>query len=213
MTGSGPNGVTLSNADCYFMQLGNSTATNLDIATPKLKVLLGGRDLNANPDAITDQGGDGVFLRRFALRAHDAYDQPAAMRFALEHQNPLITGQVTGSDAAYPADNFSLLNISNDNVVLWTLKPADDGIFAGVIARVWNLAATSSPYTLSLLNDTLLSAIQTTHIETPVANLPLANGALSDDLQPQQIKTYALTLNSLTASLDKKSYLPVIQIN
>jgi alpha-mannosidase len=213
ITGNGPYGVTLSNADCYFMQLGDSTVTKLDITTPKLKVLLGGRDLNASPDAITNQGSDSVFLRRFALRAHDAYDQPAAMRFALEYQNPLITGQVSGSDAAYPTDNFSLLTILNDNVLLWALKPADDGITAGVIARVWNLSAGASTYALSLPNDILLSAAHTTHIETPVANLPLTSGTLSDTLQPQQIKTYALTLNSLTANLDKKMYLPVIQIN
>jgi alpha-mannosidase len=210
MTGNGPFGVTLSNADCYFMQLGNSTVSNLDIATPQLKVLLGGRDLNANPCAITDQGGDNAFVRRFALRTYDAYDQPAAMRFALEHQNPLITGLVSGADAAYPADNFSLLTISNSNVILWALKPADDGITAGVIARVWNLAASASTYALSLTNNPLLSAVHTTHIETPEGDLPLAGGVLSDTLQPQQIKTYALKPASLTANLDKKAYLPII---
>jgi alpha-mannosidase len=213
MTGSGPYGVTLSNADCYFMQLGNSTPANLDTSIPKLKVLLGGRDLNANPCAITDQGGNSAFSRHFSLRTHDAYNQTAAMRFALEHQNPLITSQVTGGDAAYPADNFSLLTISNDDVVLWALKPADDSIMSGVIARVWNLSTSPSTFAMSAPNDTLLSAVHTSHIETPFANVPLTGGTLTDNLEPQRIKTYGLVLNSLVASLDKKSYLPVIQIN
>lgn len=213
MTGDGPYGITLSNAGCYFMQLGNSTVTHLDTATAKLKVLLGGRDLNPNPCAIADQGGDNAFLRHFALRTHAGYDQVAAMRFALEHQNPLITGQVTGTDAAYPADNHSLLTISNGNVLLWALKPADDGIAKGVIARVWNLAAGASDFTLRLPNDTLLSAAQTTHIETHVADLPLTSGALGDTLQPQQIKTYALSPGNAVASLDKKIRLPAIQAN
>jgi len=175
--------------------------------------LLGGRDLNESPCAIADQGGESAFSRRFALQAHDAYDQVAPMRFALEHQNPLITGQVSGTDAAYPADNFSLLTISDSNVLLWALKPADDGIAVGVIARVWNLAGSASTFALSLPNNTLLSAAHTTHIETPLTNLPLTNGTLSDTLQPQQIKTYALTINNLATTLDKKVFLPVIQTN
>jgi alpha-mannosidase len=135
------------------------------------------------------------------------------MRFALEHQNPLITSQVTGGDAAYPADNFSLLTISNDDVVLWAVKPADDSIMSGVIARVWNLSTSPSTFAMSAPNDTLLSAVHTSHIETPFANVPLTGGTLTDNLEPQRIKTYGLVLNSLVASLDKKSYLPVIQIN
>ena len=33
-----------------------------------------------------------MFVNRYAFRTHAAYDPVAAMRFALEHQNPLVAG-------------------------------------------------------------------------------------------------------------------------
>ncbi len=98
---------------------------------------------------FSNQGGDSNFLQRFALQTHGAYDQAAAMRFAMEQQNPLITGTVSGG-SAYPADQFSLLTISNANVLLSALKPADDGIFNGIVARVWNLSNSPANCTLNL---------------------------------------------------------------
>ena len=43
-------------------------------------------------------------------------------------------GRVRRSDGPYPEQSHSLLGISNPNVVLWALKPAEDGIAAGAIA-------------------------------------------------------------------------------
>jgi alpha-mannosidase len=227
LTGGGV-GVTLSNADCYYTQRGNSTVTTLDATTPQIKVLVGGRAPN-NFSTISNQGGDAHFLQRFALTTHDAYDQVAAMRFALEHQNPFVTGPVTGG-TAYPATSLSLVNISNSNVLLWALKPHDDGIAQGVIARVWNLASAQSAHALTLPPAPILSAVHVTHIETPLVSLPVVNNTLSDTLMPQQMKTYALSVTSdviptptpaptptitptpsPTPILDKKNYLPLIQ--
>ena len=60
------------------------------------------------------------------------------MRFALEHQNPLTTAIVTGG-SAYPENVFAFLSISDPRVLLWALKPADDGAQAGTVVRLWNL--------------------------------------------------------------------------
>ena len=109
----------------------------LDTTKPQISVLAGGQ-VDAGM-GFSNQGGDSNFLQRFALQTHGAYDQAAAMRFAMEQQNPLITGTVSGG-SAYPQDQFSLLTISNANVLLSALKPADDGIFNGIVARVWNLS-------------------------------------------------------------------------
>ena len=193
LTGGGW-GVTLSNADCYYMQRGNSTTTTLDVTTPQIKVLVGGRAPN-NFSTILNQGGDTHFLQRFALMTHGAYDQATAMRFALEHQNPLVTGQVTGG-TSYPATSLSLVNIANPNVLLWALKPHDDGIAQGVVTRVWNLASSPASLALTLPPNPILSAMSVTHIETPLSGLPVVNNTLSDMLAAQQLKTYALSVTS-----------------
>lgn len=168
MSGGGV-GVTLSNADCYFMQLGNSTVTTLDTATAQLSPLVGGQ-VDGSDLGIPDQGGDTQFVQRFALQTHQAYNSAAAMRFALEHQNPLVTGAVTGG-SIYPEMSYCFLTISDPNVLLWALKPADDGIHQGIIMRLWNLSAVAaSDVSVNLAPGPILSAQQVTHLETPTGS-------------------------------------------
>ncbi|MBC8075577.1 MAG: hypothetical protein H7Y32_05830, partial [Chloroflexales bacterium] len=194
---AGDTGVTLSNADCYFMQLGNSTPTTLDTTTPRIAPLVGGQVDGPNL-GIPSQGGDSRFTQRFALQAHGAFDSAAAMRFALEHQNPLVAHAISGG-AAYPPDAFSLLTLSDPNVLLWALKPADDGVAQGVIARVWNLAATAANCTLAAPVAAITAAQRVSHIETPIADAPTVGGALSIALAGNQLQTYALTFGTATA--------------
>ncbi len=185
-------GATLSNADCYFMQLGASTPQTLDTNTPQISPLAGGQ-VDA-PLGIANQGGDSAFLQRFALQTHDAFDPAAAMRFALEHQNPLVTGAVTGGNA-YPESLFSLLTLSNPNVLLWALKPAEDGAAVGLAARVWNLSGAAQSFALTLNGAWFLAnAQQTTHLETPLGALPFNRSGFSQSLNAQQLKTFTLLI-------------------
>ncbi len=147
MTGSDGVGVTLSNSDAYFMRLGSSTIGTLDTSTPQFSVVAGSSLRPLNP--ILNQAGDSYLLQRFALQSRAAYDQPGAMRFALEHQNPLATGTVSGG-SAYPETSYSYLTISDPNVLLWSLKPAEEGIGEGVVARLWNMAAAPKDFSLAL---------------------------------------------------------------
>ena len=104
--GANTRGVTLANADCAFARLGQSTATNLDTATPQINVLAGGQ-VDGSWLGIRGQNGATHFLQRFALRPHGAYDQTAAMKFALESQNPLVTAPIIGiTNSPYPATNY-----------------------------------------------------------------------------------------------------------
>jgi alpha-mannosidase len=183
-------GVTLSNIDCYFMRVGNSTERVLDTSTPQLSVLVGANDLNGEA-ALNDQGGDDHFMQRFALKAHGAYDPAAAMKFALEHQNPLATTRVNGEDG-YPSDSYSFLTVDNPNVLLWALKPAEDGVEAGLVARLWNVSGKSQEFSLAINGEGLTGILSLTHIETPVSVTPVVDGKLIDTLHPQQLKTYAL---------------------
>ncbi|MEZ5424949.1 MAG: hypothetical protein R2747_01675 [Pyrinomonadaceae bacterium] len=193
-------GVTLSNADAYYMQVGNSSHGTLDTGTPQLKVLAGGQ-VDGTNYGIPNQGGDSQFLQRFALQTHNAFNQTAAMRFSLEHQNPLIAGQVTGTNApGYDENNFSFLTISDPDVLLWALKPAEDGIDQGVVTRVWNQAASARSYTLSLFPD-ILSGKRTTHIETDIANAGISGGNLSASLNGNQIQTHRLQVSTASPTL------------
>ncbi|MBS1807122.1 MAG: glycoside hydrolase [Acidobacteria bacterium] len=189
MTGSNNTGVTLSNADCYFMRVGNSDVLTLDTNTPQLSPLVGGQVDGARL-GISDQAGDAKFLQRFALRTHGEYDGTAAMRFALEHQNPFVAQLITGG-SGYPETTYSLVNISDPNVLLWSIKPAEEGIGQGIIARVYNVANQATNTSLQLANS-ITSANRTSHIETNLDSVAPNDGTLPLTFAPQQYQTFRL---------------------
>ena len=193
MSGSDGTGVTLSNADAYFMRIGNSSVSTLDTATPQLSVLAGGSLRPYNP--IVNQAGDSYLRQRFALQSHGPYDQPRAMRFALEHQNPLVGGTVSGG-TAYPATSYSYLSISDPNVLLWSLKPAEEGIGEGVIARTWNLTGTPKPFSISL-SEPIARAKSITHIETDRSDATVSAGSLTATAAQNQLQSFRLFPASL----------------
>jgi alpha-mannosidase len=192
--------MTLSNADGYFMRLGRSTISYLDTRTPQISVLAGGQ-VDGPGLGIPAQGGDDYFLQRFALQTHDAFDPAAAMRFALEHQNPLVTGEVKGG-TKYPGDLYSFLEVDDPDVLIWALKPAEETSENGVIARFWNLAISPADLALRPSGYSLVEAKRTTHIETPLENANLENGLLKVSVGPRQWLTYYLRLRG-TPSLIK----------
>ena len=116
------------------------------------------------------------------------------MRLPARLQNTLVTGTVTGTNPAYSENKYSFLTISDPNVLLWALKPAEDGINHGVITRVWNQANTAKNYTLSLAPG-ILSGKKTTHIETDIANASIVAGKLAALLTANQIQTHRLLPN------------------
>jgi alpha-mannosidase len=194
MTGSDGMGVLLSNSDCAFMKLGRSAIgddgiSRLDVETPQIQVLAGGQ-IDGPQAGIPMQGGDSHFLQRFALQTTGAYSPAEAMRFALEHQNPFVTGWVRGN-GPYPEQSFSLLSISDENVLLWSLKPAEEGIRQGLIARVWNLASSPRPFSIALATG-VGSAKRATHIETDIERLPVSTGRLSTRIAGSQMLTFRL---------------------
>lgn len=192
---AGNFGITLSNADDYFMRLGSSGISTLDTATPQINVLAGGQT-DGPPLGIPNQGGDSYFLQRFALQTHGSFDQTAAMKFSLEHQNPFVTGMIPGLGTvsrAYPANNYSFLNISDPNVLLWTLKPAEDGIGRGIVVRVWDQGALPTTYQLGLAYP-ITTAERLTHIETTIAPAAVVAGQLSASINQQQIQTHLVKL-------------------
>ena len=190
--GANTRGVTLANADCAFARLGQSTPAALDTTTPQLSVLAGGQ-VDGSWLGIHGQNGATWFLQRFALRPHGAYDPVAAMQFGLEHQNPLVAGAIIGgTHSPYPATHYSLLRLSPPAVLLWALKPHDDGIEHGLVARVWNLASEPSPMRLTS-GASLAGAQRSTHLERSLEPVALNNGALETTLPAHRLESYILT--------------------
>lgn len=184
-------GITLSNRDCYFMQLGNSTLTSLDEAANTLNVLAGGRAVL--PDrGIKDQDGDTLFNQSFSISTHTSFDEASEMKFALEHQNPFATGRVTGETGHYPETVFSYVTISDPNVLLWTLKPAEEGYTSrGIIVRVWNFGSKASKTNITYSRN-IGEAYQASHVETDISMNPYSGSALKADIPGKGMNTYRL---------------------
>jgi alpha-mannosidase len=190
--GNGESGITISNLDGNFMQLGNSTVNKLDENTPQINVLLGGQ--MDNNLGIFKQGGDSLFVQTLALLPHqNTFDQTQSMRFALEHQTPLVTSFTNGGNEL-PADNFSFLSVDNKEVMLWALKPAEDGVDkAGIVTRFWNMSKNSLSFTITTATN-IGTASHCTHIETAIEKLPVVKNKLSANIGFQQMKTWELMI-------------------
>ena len=190
--GDGQLGVTISNADTSFMSLGTSSIHSLDTTTPQINVLAGGV-IGIGPYG---QGGDTHFLQRFSLHPHRTYNETTSMRFALAHQNPLVAGKATGSAAAaFPALAASFLTVGAPNVFLWSLKPAEDGIETGAIARFWNTGAGTVAVNATLGGPfAIASAKATTHIETDTGPAAVNAGRLEAPLPGRRIATFRLAV-------------------
>jgi alpha-mannosidase len=187
---SGNNeGMILSNRDAYFMKPGQSTPDSMDYNTPQINVLAGGQIDRDKGLGIENQDGDSYFENFFALKPYnDTFDATASMKFSLEHQNPLIAGNVTGSKEGY-SSHFSLLSVSDPNVLLWCVKPSEEGIENGIIARFWNFK--NEPVSPVIkLNTSIDRAWQTTHIETNQQELKPVDGSLSVFFNKNQINTF-----------------------
>ncbi len=197
------HGLTLSNWDSQVFRLGFSSGSTIDETTPRVDAIVGGK---LGGFGFDNQDGDTYFRDRYALRRHDVYDQAAAMRFALEHQNPLVAGPVTSSAAApYQGTGFSLLAFADTSVVLWAAKPSEEGIGSGLILRVWNVDRVPHPANVTFAPGvTVQQVARTSHIETdvsgstgvPKGGVALATGAgkFFDPLAPQWMQTYRVRL-------------------
>jgi alpha-mannosidase len=189
-------GVTISNLDCSFFKLGRSSVYTLDENSSQLNALAGGQVDKKWEDGgylgFPNQNGETNFRYHFALTSHQTgFDATGSMKFSLEHQNPLITGEVSGGKTASKQNLFSLLSASDPNVLLWTIKLSEEGIANGMITRFWNMVSLKSNPEIKL-SQNIGNAWQTTHIETNEKQLTLVNESLSVSFEPNQIKTFRL---------------------
>jgi alpha-mannosidase len=182
--GNAHENITLSNSNCLFFKTGNSTTQFLDMNTSAIHVLIGGQ-VNDNLGMII-QDGDSVFHQSFSLlpQGH-AFDQGESMRFALEHQNPMQTGDVL-QGGEWIKKKFSFIKNNNKNSILWTLKPGEED---GITMRFWNFEPQAVTSNITF-GKPLQKAVYASHVETNTGDIPVNENILSFILNQFQLKTF-----------------------
>jgi alpha-mannosidase len=188
--GNDRESITLSNADCLFFRLGNSTPGHLDMNSSTVHVLVGGQVNKDQNLGIIKQDGDTLFHQNFSLLPHDhAFDAGESMRFALEHQTPLSAGFVSPG-GKWPGKMHSFLKTDDDNVILWALKPGEEG---GLTMRLWNMG--SGPVaSMTSFSRNIQKAFYATHVETNIASIPSRGNSVALSFNQHQLKTYRIWL-------------------
>jgi alpha-mannosidase len=129
----------------------------------------------------------------YALVPHDGdWRQAGAYRTGLEFNNPLIARKVASHAGTLPK-RWGLLEVSNPNVVVSTLKPGRDG---SAVLRVYEAGGQSTPGVKITLHAQVDSAFEANLIEQPGGKLNVQDNALKFDLGPFEIKTFQLRLGA-----------------
>jgi hypothetical protein len=112
------------------------------------------------------------------VRPHDGpYDGAAAARFGWGARNPLVAVLLPAGQAGpLRSGAFSFLSLDSDHVLLTTLKIAEDGEAAGIVARLWETGGAPATVTLDLSALLPLAAERTDLVERPLGPLPLVSG-------------------------------------
>ncbi|MBK8882041.1 MAG: glycoside hydrolase [Bacteroidales bacterium] len=186
----GNRGMILSNRDAILMKTGNSTVARLDPHTPQIKVLAAGQ-IDAPTLGFIDQDGDSYFENFFALRSDkNGFNPAGAMKFSMEHQNPLVAGRINGRSGA-SKKTVSMFEVSNPEVLVWALKPSEDGIDSGIIMRVWNMSDDDEDVVISSYSE-IISCRLTSHIETDISEIKPESGVLKLKIGHNRIQTYRI---------------------
>ncbi len=191
VSSNGNYGITLSNQDCYFMETGRSNIQTLDENTARIKVLIGGP---IDGYGKVNQNNETEFNQRYAISTYNAYSAANSMKSAFEHQNSLVSAEITNTSGNLPENNFSFITIDDPNTVLWALKPAEEGMNSkGAVVRVWNLANTSVN-TNFIFNDHITEAKNITHVETDISDASFSNKTLNTLVGKSQLKSFRVKL-------------------
>jgi alpha-mannosidase len=123
------------------------------------------------------------------------------MKFGLECQNPPVTGLVRGGPRSpLPPSRYALIAIDPPGILLWALKPHDDGADQGIVARLWNQSDAPNRFALTVAAGPLTKARKLTHLETTLTNLSVEGGVLQDTLPAQGMQTYGFNARDETRS-------------
>jgi alpha-mannosidase len=182
----------VSNRDAFFMKTGQSKIDSMDYSTSMISIMAGGQ-VDAPNLGIINQDGDSYFENFFAIKPYSgSYNPVSSMKFSLEHQNPLVCGKILPGVKKY-GNTGSLITTSDPNVLVWVVKPAEEGIDKGLIVRLWNLSNKDSECTI-FSEKQIVGCTQTTHIEKDLEPIKTVNGKISIVIGHNRIQTYRIFL-------------------
>jgi alpha-mannosidase len=138
-----------------------------------------------DPDRFADQG---EHVMTYSLLPHTGDWRGEVIPAAYDLNDPLIVRRVKGG-AAGNAALGSLLSVSAPNVVIETVKRAEDG--NGLIVRLYEDQRSRGRFTLKA-GFALASASQSNLMEEAGAALPVQNNQVQLDITPYQIITLRL---------------------
>ena len=180
--------ILLSNRDAFAMQVNDSTNDTFDLTGDEVHVVV----MEQAPGAgSSDQGGDSLFINRFALRGVDApFDAAEAMRTSLAHQNPLhVVALPRDQLGPLSSPSGSLLSVNSDQVVVTAFKPAEDQGH-GFVVRAWELGGLPRAFNIDTSAMGTSRAWHTTLVETDITPTTVANGVVSAAATANEITTY-----------------------
>ncbi|TWT53101.1 alpha-mannosidase [Rubripirellula amarantea] len=186
--------VTIANRDCRFFHLGVDTNGPMDPRSQELHILAGGQ-VDGQELGIQEQGGDREFTQRFSLFADQRLSDVDAMKRSLEFANPMTVVLLKGAaPKAVRPIHQSLVTIESDSVIIWAIKPAEQGSGGGTIVRLWNLANQSSMYALNFKLGSK-KCTKTTHVETDIAEVQIADSKVTGELETNAMQTLRFATN------------------
>jgi len=174
--------VDLSEGD-YGVSLLNDCKYGHDILGQTIRLTL--LRSPTSPDPQADQG---IHHFTYSLLPHrGGYEQAIPAAYALN--DPLMVWRSQASSLDAPADQACLLHLQPANLVIETIKPAEDG--RGFIVRLYDSGRQRGTGKLTSTIP-LLAAYQTNLLEVDQAALPLQDSTLLFRFKPFQILTLRL---------------------
>jgi alpha-mannosidase len=132
------------------------------------------------------------FNYHFSIMPHaGGFNSVQSMKMALAHQNPLTSGLVTGSSGSNKQLSFSLLNTTDPNLILWSVKPAEEGIKDGYITRFWNLKNEPVNDVINFFRP-IKTAFKISSIETNQEEIKSNDQSLEMNFNNNQIQSFRL---------------------
>ncbi len=138
------------------------------------------------PDMTADKGVQTFTYSLFVWNGSLAESGVTKEAYDLNVPPTLVQG------AAQDDEPVSLFSLNADNIVIETVKPAEDGSSKLIVRLYESMHMTTTCELKTIL--AVKNAALTDMLENKQSDLPFANGTLSLEFHPFEIKTVALTL-------------------
>jgi alpha-mannosidase len=151
---------------------------------------IGGYEPGTSSDMGLELGQERTF--QYALVPHaGSWQQASVFRAGLEFNNPLVVRPLDQHPGKL-AKKWGYLEVSNPNVVMSALMPAEDG--NGLIVRLYEAAGQAADEVRVHFADPVTSVSEVNLMEDRVGPVSVQNNSIQFAMRPFEIKTFRLQL-------------------